>query len=81
MIAESCGVTRSRCMIATAATGSVGARIAPSTKPSAQPKPGTSSLTATATATVEAATRPVARMPIRRAWARRSRGEELKPAP
>ena len=54
-------------MIATAATGSVGARIAPSVKPSAQPKPGTTSFIATATAAAVAATRPIARTPIRRA--------------
>jgi hypothetical protein len=80
-IAESCGATRRRCMTETAATGSVGARIAPSTNPSAQPKPGTTSFTTTATTAIVAATSPTASTPIRRASARRSRGDELNPAP
>src|SRR3712207_945078 len=65
--------------IASAATGSVGARIAPRTKAAAHGSPITACAT-TAIAQVVARTRPTASSTIGLRWARRSRGEEEKAA-
>src|SRR5918997_62319 len=71
--------TPRRRKIASAATGSVGAKMAPSTNETAHGRPTAKWATA-ATAKVVAKTRPTARSVIALRWARRSSGEEKKAA-
>jgi len=58
-----------------AATASGGATIAPSANAAGQPRPGMSAWATTATTTVVNSTRPTARRPIERMFARMSRME------
>ena len=66
--------------MALAASGSVGETIAPSANAAGQLMPSTTAWATTATATMVARTSPTADSEIARASARRSRGEEKKPA-
>jgi len=65
--------TASRRAIVVAATGSVGATIAPSAKAAAHGRPSTTSCATTATATVVASTSPTAASEMPRRLARRLR--------
>jgi len=71
--------TPRRRKIASAATGSVGERIAPSTKANGHDSP-TTKWAAAATAKIVASARPTASSEIALRCARRSSGEEKKPA-
>ena len=73
--------TPSRRAIAVAASGSVGDTIAPSTNAAGHVSPSTTACATTATPTVVATTRPTARSPIGRMFARRSRSDVKNAAP
>ncbi len=66
--------------IAVAATGSVGARMAPSVKAAAQLRSSTTACATTPTPSVVKTTSPIASSPIGRLLSLRSRSEEKKAA-
>jgi hypothetical protein len=66
--------------MAVAASGSVGETMAPSANAAGQPSPSMAAWATTATAAAVTRTSPTAAAEIARASARRSRGEEKKPA-